>query len=141
MSGGTDRWDSHAHRAPAPPRPPAPPAARRATRPAPWAREERLRALVQNTAALVTTFDAEGWLTYASPSLTKLTGYVPEDAVGTHLTGLTHPDDLPAVQQAWDLVIASPGEVIETVGRIVRTDGEIRWLAARAQNHLDDPHV
>ncbi len=42
----------------------------------------------------------------------------------------THPDDVPRLEQAWDIALAT-GEPFETEQRLRRADGEYRWFITR----------
>ncbi len=45
--------------------------------------EQRFRSLVQNSSDIITILDADGTIRYASPAVQKVTGYNPEEQVGT----------------------------------------------------------
>src|ERR671917_69117 len=55
--------------------------------------EERFRSLVRNTSDIITLLDADGTVRYVSPAVERVTGYRPEEQVGTNAFGSVHPDD------------------------------------------------
>jgi PAS domain S-box-containing protein len=56
--------------------------------------EEYFRALVDNASDVVTVFDCEGKICYASPSVTKMLGYAPQEFVGKSIFDFIHSDDV-----------------------------------------------
>ncbi len=57
--------------------------------------EARFRALVQRSSDVIVVVDREGRLTYVSPSVEGLLGYVPDRLIGRPLVVLVHPEDRP----------------------------------------------
>src|SRR5215204_3829067 len=49
--------------------------------------EERFRSLVQNASDIITILKADGTVRYISPALERVTGYKPEERVGTNAFG------------------------------------------------------
>ncbi len=105
------------------------------------ASEERFRALVQNAAAVVATYDAEQRVTYVSPGIEQVTGFSTGATLGTNLLALTHPDDVAIVTAAWDQALTNPGSIVTSVARVITRDGQVRWLTAQIENRFHDPAV
>ncbi|HEY3190173.1 MAG TPA: EAL domain-containing protein [Solirubrobacteraceae bacterium] len=105
--------------------------------------EERFKSLVQNSSDLVTVTDADGVITYQSPSVERLLGYGPDDLVGRRLAELVSDEDLPRLEGAFRHVAQSDQEheELRVDFRLLHTDG--RWLEVEATvaNSLDDPYV
>src|SRR5215218_7798911 len=55
--------------------------------------EERFRSLVQYTSDIITILEADGTVRYISPAVERVTGYKPEEQVGTNAFDSVHPDD------------------------------------------------
>jgi PAS domain S-box-containing protein len=72
---------------------------------------------------------------YISPRVEELTGYTPEDFLADTELGdkIVHPDDFPEIVEREE---ASP-DVFEHEYRIVRRDGEIRWVLDRMETIRD----
>ena len=56
--------------------------------------EQRFRGLVQHGSDLITVIEADGTITYQSPSVERVLGYAPAEILGRKLADLAHPDDL-----------------------------------------------
>src|SRR3954454_16071008 len=61
--------------------------------------EHRHRALVQRSADAAFVIAPHGEILYASPAITSVLGWAPEDAVGATSWDLIHRDDRPAVEE------------------------------------------
>jgi diguanylate cyclase (GGDEF)-like protein/PAS domain S-box-containing protein len=103
--------------------------------------EERLRSLVQNSSDIITILEADGTVHYVSPAVERITGYKPEEQVGTNAFDSVHPDDR-------DRALDTFAEVLKRVGlhpplefRVPHKDGSWRYLEHVVNNLLDDPVV
>jgi diguanylate cyclase (GGDEF)-like protein/PAS domain S-box-containing protein len=104
--------------------------------------EQRIQALLWHSSDLVVVWNTEGVFTYASPSVTRFTGYHVGDAVGQREARLVHPDDEERVVQALEEVQAGPpGTSGSFEARFRRYDGKWRWIEAVVGNLIDDPDV
>ncbi|MBI5084492.1 MAG: PAS domain-containing protein [Acidobacteria bacterium] len=91
------------------------------------------------------TYDWEYWLDpagrfqYTSPSCQRITGYAPaEFEADPDLLGrILHPEDQPRVASHWSSIEAGPREC-ELEFRIVRRDGEVRWISHRCRPVRDE---
>ena len=98
------------------------------------ARTEAFEALVENVADIMTVLDAEGIIQFESPSVENVLGYAPHELEGTLLRDRVHPDDLPALQETLQQVLADPGRRQKTVEfRIRHADGSWRMLESRGR--------
>ncbi len=61
--------------------------------------QARFEALVEHASDVITVNDADGTLTYASPSALAVLGYEPGDLVGHAARDLVHPDDIARLAQ------------------------------------------
>lgn len=105
------------------------------------AREARFSALVQNSAALVGVLGADGAITYAGPSVTRVLGYRPEDFVGCLPSEFVHPDDLEQVAGVLGDVFEHVGQLARTEVRVRRSDGSWCRLDVAAMNLFHEPSV
>lgn len=62
--------------------------------------EERFRALAENALDLVAILKADNTLSYVSPSIERLLGWRPEEAIGQLGADFIHPEDL---EWAWPI--------------------------------------
>lgn len=79
---------------------------------------------------------------YISPAVEKVFGLSVEEAVAdpAYFLSFTHPDDLEFVRQTMDLGQSASDSVVEY--RIIRADGEVRWVWARyrpVEGAIGDP--
>jgi PAS domain S-box-containing protein len=102
---------------------------------------ERFRSLVQHSSDIITLVDAEGVYHYISPSVVKTLGYQPQELVGQCSTHFIHPQDLPAVQAAFDTILTRPEESVSLEFRHRRANDEWVYFEAVGSNHLANPSV
>ncbi len=101
--------------------------------------EERLRALVENSADGMFLLDREGVIRYASQSTTRLLGYGTAEVLGIGGFSLIHPDERDRVQDVFERCLANPGLPVEAEYRCRHKDGSWRHVHGMAVNRLDDP--
>ena len=99
------------------------------------AEENRYRLLADNITDIVIV-SSRGTIEYASPSVTRVLGWMPDDLVGRITTDLVHPDDLPGVM-AQSAVLAS-GQPSTVCMRMRHRDGSWTWMEAVTEPILDD---
>ena len=88
--------------------------------------------LLQLSTAAVAALDEDGRILWASPAITKGVG---DDFIDrTHPTFLSflHPDDREQIQGIHQAALAT-GEPYEMTERIIRPDGELRYLSSNGQ--------
>ncbi|WP_266096564.1 PAS domain S-box protein [Rubrobacter marinus] len=105
------------------------------------ASEERHRALNENALDFVVVQRADNTLSYVSPSIERLLGYKPEEAVGKVGADFIHPEDL---EWAWPLFyeqLEKPGINEGVVIRYRHKDGSWRWFESACNNQLANPAV
>lgn len=104
------------------------------------ASEARFKALVQKAMDLIMVLEASGILRYASPAVTQLLGYRPEELVGSSVASLLHPADAALVVEALGRMVAGQSQSrIEFRAR--HADGSWRTLEVVGSNHVDAPEV
>lgn len=69
-------------------------------------REQRFRTLIENATELILILDPLGNITYTSPSVQRLLGYLPDDLCEQTIFDLVHPQDTATFQQC----LLPPGE-------------------------------
>ncbi len=100
------------------------------------ASDSLFRALVENGSDLVWMTDAEGRITYASPSVVRVLGHALPDVVGADFRQFVAPDDLPAALETFRQMLARPRQAVSWEGRLRHAEGGWRVVAALATNHL-----
>ena len=105
------------------------------------ASEERFRALVENSSDALFLLDAEGRVTYLTPSSERHLGWKRDQLIGHSIFDFVHPDDRPVVSQRMADVLEHPLRPIMHELRFQHSDGEWRMMEGVGVNRLSDPSV
>jgi diguanylate cyclase (GGDEF)-like protein/PAS domain S-box-containing protein len=105
------------------------------------ASEERFRSLVQHASDVITVVDGSGILKYVSPSCAQVCGHVPEELIGTSLSDLLHPGDLPRAMEFLAEAARRTGSTSPMEWRIRHRDGTYRMIEVLGTNLLADPNI
>jgi PAS domain S-box-containing protein len=105
------------------------------------ASEERFRALVENSSDALLLVDAEGRVTYISPSSSRHLGWGSDEMLGQSIFDFLHPDDRDAMSMKLAEVLRSPGKPVTQDIRLQHADGSWRAIESIAVNRLSDPSV
>ncbi|HZF68985.1 MAG TPA: PAS domain S-box protein [Gemmatirosa sp.] len=100
--------------------------------------EEHFRRLIENGSDIIMLCDAQGVLTYVSPSVRRIAGYDPASLVGATPAGMLHPDDIAAVLPVLRRVAEHPGTVETTTYRVRHANGEWRVFETVNRTLLPD---
>lgn len=99
--------------------------------------EVRFRSLIENSSDMVFVLSSDGVITYASPSVSRLWGYQPEELIGLNAIDFVHPDDVSMVKE--DLLPKEPP--MPTDGfievRIRHKDGSWRYFEYSGSVYLN----
>jgi PAS domain S-box-containing protein len=102
--------------------------------------EYRFRTFASHTYDWECWHDAEGNLIYSSPSCFRMTGYYAEELyanlLGT-MEKMFYPEDRDAIIEHWKHAVSGPAEPLRLCHRIIRRDGEVRWLEHCCQSVYD----
>jgi PAS domain S-box-containing protein len=101
----------------------------------------RFRSIIENSYDAVVLIAADGTARYASPSITRIIGYRPEEFAGQNVFRWMHPDDLPATSQTFTELLQHPGASQETTFRYQHKNGSWRWIHGTGMNLLAEPSV
>src|SRR5215218_128393 len=102
---------------------------------------ERIRTLLQNTSDIITLLESDGTVRYISPAVERVTGYRPEEQIGTSAFGSVHPDDREQALDMFAEVLKEPGLHPPLEFRVPHKDGSWCYLEHVVNNLLDDPAV
>jgi PAS domain S-box-containing protein len=107
--------------------------------------ERRYRYLVDNSPDMIWACDDEGRFTFVSDSVQHLTGYRPDEVVGTHWEGLTAPGSIAIAQERWERMRAEPEVEQQLRLELVRSDGsripvEINMMASLSDGRFAGVH-
>lgn len=104
--------------------------------------EQRFRSLIENATDITIILDAFGIFRYISPSVKRILGYAPHQAIGRSALGAVHPDDCAAIAQTLHKAIENPKRSQSPVEyRVRHRNGSWCYVEAVATNLLHDPAV
>ncbi len=98
--------------------------------------EEQLRFITDNMTDVIGQVDAEGIITYFSPSLKQLIGYEPQEILGKSSSDLIHPEDQDKIAKVIQEAIIT-GKPLNTDYRAKKSDGSYIWLEASGKAVYD----
>jgi PAS domain S-box-containing protein len=105
------------------------------------AREERFRALVENSADAIGVIDSSFKLSYLSASSERVTGFRPDTLLHGEPLALLHPADVDSLRRALAEVAAHPRSSARGLIRYRHRDGGFRHGVIDVTNRLDNPAV
>ncbi|MCX5829674.1 MAG: PAS domain S-box protein [Deltaproteobacteria bacterium] len=103
--------------------------------------EAYFRAITENSSDIIFVVDAQGTITYASPSVKRFVGYRPDELIGTNGFDLILPEDNPRAIEDFARALLTKEVVIPNAFRIRHKDGTERILEGVGKNLLDNPNV
>jgi len=103
--------------------------------------ERYFRSLIENARDIIAVLDAEGDVTYESPSVERVLGYKPGELLGKNVFEFVHPEDVPRVREVFSAGIQTPGTIEYLELRFAHADGSWRHLDVTGYNLLEDPSV
>lgn len=92
--------------------------------------EEKYQSLVEGSPTGIFTF-REGRVVFANPRFFQIVGRAPGDLQAVDPRAGVHPQDWPGVQATWARALAGEAGVPVYECRIVRPDGQVRWVIGR----------
>ena len=103
--------------------------------------ERRFRALIEKSSDCVFLIAEDTTILYASPSSKEISGFLPEELIGTNGLIWFHPDDLQEARRQLEALLQTPGSSSHGEFRHLCKDGEWRWMECVNTNLLHDPSV
>ena len=104
-------------------------------------REERFRALVQDSSDVVSIIDRAGRTRYVSPAIEHLTGMRPDEFMAAEYQRWLHTDDHADAAEVFEQALADPGGEHRIELRLWHANGELRWMEVTLRSLLDNPAV
>ncbi|MDY6764526.1 MAG: PAS domain S-box protein [Halobacteria archaeon] len=97
--------------------------------------------ILEHSSDYVMIVDESGEVSYVSPAIERVTGYQPEEVIGTDSFDFVHPEDMESAFETMTEIIENP-ELERTVEfRAKHKNGDWVWLETRGRNLLDDPII
>ncbi len=101
----------------------------------------RFHTMIERISDGISLVDAEGRITWQSPSATRMFGYAPDEAIGLNGLDFVHPDDLAELAPVFADLLATPGKTVSAEVRVRPKSGGWRWMEVVGTNSLDDPDL
>ena len=95
--------------------------------------EARFRSLSEASPLGICMADVKGQCTYTNPRWQEMSGLSEEENLGDGWTSVIHPEDRPGLFDAWGKAVNAGGELVWEF-RIVRPDGDLRWVRTRSKS-------
>ena len=89
----------------------------------------------QNSQDLLAIVGPDGTFLAVNPAWTTILGWAPDDVVGCHHVGFSHPDDQSASDRAYVHALAGP--LLQYENRVRHKDGSYRWISWVATSEGD----
>lgn len=103
--------------------------------------EARFRALIEHNFDSIVLSDNEHRMIYASPSMIRTLGYLPEEVQTTKHYIRFHSDDWGLIKQVYDNAKANPGLPLPVVARVQHRRGHYIWAEGVITNMLQNESV
>src|SRR5581483_8277715 len=103
--------------------------------------EARFRSLVQHSSDVIAVVDANGIITYVSPSATRVFGFTPEEIEGRTITSLLHAEDASRGETVFIEAALRPGVTAPSEWRVQHRDGRWLYVEAIGTNLTHEPTV
>ncbi len=102
---------------------------------------DKFSTLIARSDSIITLSNAEGKITYASPSFSKLTGVNEKDVLGTFIRDYIHPEDLESEADKIEYLRQNFGATADLNFRVRTANKSWRHLEIVSTNHLNDPAI
>jgi len=99
--------------------------------------ELQFNTLVAHSHDGIALLNAQGLISYVSPSVERISGYTPAELLGNVKDGFIHPDDAPEYARQVEGLKATPGNTIQLTYRFKHKNGEWNWAEAIATNSIN----
>jgi PAS domain S-box-containing protein len=94
------------------------------------------RTVLEQAADLLVVLQADGTLSYRSPSCARILGCPAELSAGSNGFAFVHPDDEPQARKQWTDLVTTPRATAVLTLRLRHADGSWKCVEARATNLL-----
>jgi PAS domain S-box-containing protein len=102
--------------------------------------EEKFKTIIEYSFDAVVIIDEHANIIYASPSITNLLGYDPDELIGRNGFDFVYQDDAAGVKEKLHSIIEHVGETYADY-RSTTKSGELKWLEAKGKNMFDNRHI
>ena len=101
------------------------------------AAETLQRLIIERASDVIIRLRVDGTIGFASPSVARLWGYLPEEIVGRSFFELIHPRDAPVVRSSRHTILTSKDASATTEYRSLCKDGQMVWVEGSTRATCD----
>ncbi len=102
-----------------------------------WDQTSDLQLIIDSTPSMIHTSRPDGYLDFFNQTWLRYVGRSLEDLQGWKWTAFIHPEDVKGIVGKWRASLAS-GEPFLHEARVLREDGEYRWMLHHKVAALDE---
>lgn len=103
--------------------------------------EKRWKALIEHSTDIITIIDAQGIISFVSPSVVHILGYSVEEVIGKNPLDFLHPDDAAINKKFFLVLIRTPDRLATRKVRLLAKDGNWRLFEVTFKNLTHDPVI
>ncbi len=103
--------------------------------------EQRFKALIEKSSEAISLTDADGIISYVTPSFTNVLGYSPQEIIGKSGFTIIHPDDKDYAVEATSSIVGHPGKSVTVAIRCLHKDGSWRYVEITSTNLINNPSL
>lgn len=104
-------------------------------------KDVRFRALVEKSSEGIITVNANGEITYCSPSVQNIIGYTDEEFLNLPSWQLLHEDEALEIKEQFYRFAAHPGKHMIMLHQMKHKNGEWVWIESKMSNLLGEPPI
>jgi PAS domain S-box-containing protein len=102
---------------------------------------EQFKALIENAHEGIVLYDAAGLIKYATPAVSKITGFKESEVIGKAGTYFLHPQDIAAAKKGFFDLMSQQGKSITLFQRVRHKKGHYLWSESRLTNFSHIPEI
>ena len=103
--------------------------------------EERLRAMIQNSADGIALGTPQGDILFLSDAVERILGFPPTGLIGRNAFEFIHPEDHAEAMSKISALPSAPGGSDTATLRMRHRDGTWHWVELNVTAHLDNPNI
>jgi PAS domain S-box-containing protein len=102
---------------------------------------KRFKALIENAHEGIVLYNPKGLITYATPAVSKITGYKTSEVIGKPGTHFLHPEDVGMARNGFFELVPGEGKSLTLFQRIRHKKGHYIWSESRLTNFSHVPEI
>jgi PAS domain S-box-containing protein len=103
--------------------------------------DERFQTLIEHSLDAIALIEPDGTVSYVSPSIVRVLGYLPDEFVKLAPFQVVHPDDRDQARERFADIVKQPAGSQTVINRARHKDGSWRWIETISTNQLENPNV